>query len=43
MVRSKERGRSIRLLTLTPEEAQRGVIAASAGITAMAVAYHSRA
>jgi threonine dehydratase len=31
-----------RLLTLTPEEARRGVIAASAGNHGMAVAYHSR-
>ena len=38
----KERGALNRLLTLTPEEAQRGVIAASAGNHGMAVAYHSR-
>jgi threonine dehydratase len=38
----KERGALNRLLTLTPEEARRGVIAASAGNHGMAVAYHSR-
>ena len=38
----KERGALNRLLTLTPEEAQRGVIAASAGNHGMAVACHSR-
>jgi threonine dehydratase len=38
----KERGALNRLLTLAPEEAQRGVIAASAGNHGMAVAYHSR-
>ncbi len=38
----KERGALNRLLTLTPEERQRGVIAASAGNHGMAVAYHSR-
>jgi threonine dehydratase len=38
----KERGALNRLLTLTPEEAQRGVIAASAGNHGMAVAFHSR-
>ena len=38
----KERGALNRLLTLTPQEAQRGVIAASAGNHGMAVAYHSR-
>jgi threonine dehydratase len=38
----KERGALNRLLTLTPEEVQRGVIAASAGNHGMAVAYHSR-
>ena len=38
----KERGALNRLLTLTPEETQRGVIAASAGNHGMAVAYHSR-
>src|SRR5258708_39537280 len=38
----KERGALNRLLTLTPEEAQRGVIAASAGNHGMAGAYHSR-
>ena len=38
----KERGALNRLLTLTREEAQRGVIAASAGNHGMAVAYHSR-
>jgi threonine dehydratase len=38
----KERGALNRLLLLTPEEAKRGVIAASAGNHGMAVAYHSR-
>jgi threonine dehydratase len=38
----KERGALNRLLTLTPEEAQRGVIAASAGNHGMAVAFHSQ-
>jgi threonine dehydratase len=38
----KERGALNRLLTLTSEEAKRGVIAASAGNHGMAVAYHSR-
>ena len=38
----KERGALNRLLTLTPEEAKRGVIAASAGNHGMAVAFHSR-
>lgn len=38
----KERGALNRLLTLTPEEAQGGVIAASAGNHGMAVAFHSR-
>ncbi len=38
----KERGALNRLLTLTPEEAQCGVIAASAGNHGMAVAFHSR-
>ncbi len=38
----KERGALNRLLTLTPEEARRGVIAASAGNHGMAVALHSR-
>ena len=38
----KERGALNRLLTLTPEEAARGVIAASAGNHGMAVAFHSR-
>jgi threonine dehydratase len=38
----KERGALNRLLTLTPEETRRGVIAASAGNHGMAVAYHSR-
>jgi threonine dehydratase len=38
----KERGALNRLLTLTPEEARCGVIAASAGNHGMAVAYHSR-
>src|SRR5574341_856297 len=38
----KERGALNRLLTLTPDEAQRGVIAASAGNHGMAMAFHSR-
>jgi threonine dehydratase len=38
----KERGALNRLLTLTPDEAQRGVIAASAGNHGMAVAFHSQ-
>jgi threonine dehydratase len=38
----KERGALNRLLTLTSEESQRGVIAASAGNHGMAVAFHSR-
>ncbi|HEY7219084.1 MAG TPA: threonine ammonia-lyase [Candidatus Binatia bacterium] len=38
----KERGALNRLLTLTPQEVQSGVIAASAGNHGMAVAYHSR-
>ena len=38
----KERGALNRLLTLTPEQAARGVIAASAGNHGMAVAFHSR-
>ena len=38
----KERGALNRLLTLTSEEARRGVIAASAGNHGMAVAFHSR-
>jgi threonine dehydratase len=38
----KERGALNRLLTLTPEEAKRGVIAASAGNHGMAVAFHSQ-
>ena len=37
----KERGALNRLLTLTPDEATRGVIAASAGNHGMAVAFHS--
>jgi threonine dehydratase len=37
----KERGALNRLLTLSPEEAQRGVIAASAGNHGMALAFHS--
>jgi threonine dehydratase len=37
----KERGALNRLLTLTPDEAARGVIAASAGNHGMAVAFHS--
>ena len=38
----KERGALNRLLTLSAEESQRGVIAASAGNHGMAVAYHSQ-
>jgi len=38
----KERGALNRLLLLTPEEAKRGVVAASAGNHGMAVAFHSR-
>ena len=38
----KERGALNRLLTLTPDETQRGVIAASAGNHGMAVAFHSQ-
>jgi threonine dehydratase len=38
----KERGALSRLLSLTPVEARRGVIAASAGNHGMAVAFHSR-
>ncbi|HUF41148.1 MAG TPA: threonine ammonia-lyase [Verrucomicrobiae bacterium] len=38
----KERGALNRLLTLTADEARRGVIAASAGNHGMAVAFHSR-
>ncbi len=38
----KERGALNRLLTLAPEEAARGVIAASAGNHGMAVAFHSQ-
>jgi threonine dehydratase len=38
----KERGALNRLLTLTQDEADRGVIAASAGNHGMAVAFHSR-
>ena len=38
----KERGALNRLLTLTRDEAERGVIAASAGNHGMAVAFHSR-
>jgi threonine dehydratase len=38
----KERGALNRLLTLTKDEAERGVIAASAGNHGMAVAFHSR-
>jgi threonine dehydratase len=37
----KERGALNRILTLTPEECSRGVIAASAGNHAQAVAYHA--
>jgi threonine dehydratase len=38
----KERGALNRLLTLTPEEARRGVVTASAGNHGMAVAFHCR-
>ena len=38
----KERGALNRLLTLTKDETERGVIAASAGNHGMAVAFHSR-
>jgi threonine dehydratase len=38
----KERGALNKLLQLTPEERQRGVIAASAGNHAQAVAYHAK-
>lgn len=38
----KERGALNRLLTLTKDQAERGVIAASAGNHGMAVAFHSR-
>lgn len=38
----KERGALNRLLTLSPEESRRGVIAASAGNHGMAVAFHSQ-
>ena len=38
----KERGALNRLLTLTPAEAKRGVIAASAGNHGMALAFHSQ-
>lgn len=38
----KERGALNRLLTLSPDEAKRGVIAASAGNHGMAVAFHSQ-
>ena len=38
----KERGALNRLLTLTPDEAKRGVIAPSAGNHGMAVAFHSQ-
>ena len=38
----KERGAANRLLTLSPEEAKRGVIAMSAGNHAQAVAYHAQ-
>ena len=37
----KERGALNRILTLTPEEARRGVVAASAGNHAQGVAYHA--
>jgi threonine dehydratase len=37
----KERGALNRILTLTPEERRRGLIAASAGNHAQAVAYHA--
>lgn len=38
----KERGAANKLLTLSPEEAKRGVIAMSAGNHAQGVAYHAR-
>src|SRR5512135_2556312 len=38
----KERGALNRLLTLAPNEAKRGVVAASAGNHGMAVAFHSQ-
>src|SRR4249920_2408679 len=38
----KERGALNRLLTLTPEEARHGVIAASAGNHGMALGFHSQ-
>jgi len=38
----KERGAANRLMTLTPDEAARGVIAMSAGNHAQAVAYHAQ-
>src|SRR3954467_1152843 len=38
----KERGALNKLLQLSPEERQRGVIAASAGNHAQAVAYHAK-
>src|SRR3989449_2180237 len=37
----KERGALNRILTLTPEEKKRGLIAASAGNHAQAVSYHA--
>src|ERR1700732_70132 len=37
----KERGALNRILTLTPEQGRRGLIAASAGNPAQAVAYHA--
>jgi threonine dehydratase len=39
----KERGACNRLLQLTPDERQRGIVAASAGNHAQGVAYHARA
>src|SRR3546814_15925766 len=38
----KDRGAFVRLSSLTPEEARRGVIAMSAGNHAQGVAYHAR-
>ena len=38
----KERGAANKLLTLSPEDAKRGVIAMSAGNHAQGVAYHAR-
>src|SRR4051812_8636803 len=38
----KERGAANKLMTLTPDEAARGVIAMSAGNHAQAVAYHAQ-